>query len=240
MSHNLFNKAPALCPWYFNDTTPKLKKNGQALRWHWLEKIGKEYFGAALLEDRKKTCFGIVETYTYILPNARHDQFLIWSKDMSSPPEFTMSLFTADDLQPIARPKESIFSLRERNRTDFFFDCPPRSILSFGLHPGVEQLDLTFPGEVKSFPDFCIVTQIPGLYPHGQKTWNETAILLVKPGEDTIAIFPQDWFNQSDADFGYEWITRAIVHPKTGLIHGQGIRMDDFILDHTNRQLQRR
>ena len=238
MSAHLFNKAPSLCPWYFNDTTPKLMRNGKALRWHWLEKIKKEYVGAALLEDKKNQCFGILKTYTYLLPNAGKDQFLIWPKDMAAPPEFNIDLFATSELQPIENQEESIFALRDHDMTLFFFNGKPKASLSFVLHPAVEQLDVTFPPAFASFPDFCIVTQIPGLYKQGKKTWHNTAILLVRTSAAKIEIFPQDWFNQSDADFDYEWITSAIVNPKTGLIHGQGIRMDDFMLDHTNRQLQ--
>lgn len=240
MPDHLFKTAPSLCPWYFNDTTPKLLRNGQALRWRWIEKIGREYVGAARLEDKERQCFGVVKPYAYILPNPENNQFLIWTKEPSCPPEFTIDLFATNELQPIENHKEILFDLRENEMTFFFFNCKPRASLSLAFHPNVEQFDAIFPAELKSFPNFCLVTQISGLYKHGKKQWNETAIILVQPDREKIAIFPQDWFNQSDADFGYQWITRAVVNPKTGLIHGQGIRIDDFILDQTNRQLQMR
>jgi hypothetical protein len=78
--------------------------------------------------------------------------------------------------------------------------------------------------------------EIPELYKNGNPQWHNTSILLLKPSDDKIFFYPQDWFNKSDADFGYQWITRAIKNTETGLIHGQGIRISNFILDETNRQ----
>ena len=61
-------------------------------------------------------------------------------------------------------------------------------------------------------------------------------MLSITPVTGEILNYPQDWFNKSGCDFGYQWITRAIKNPKTGLIHGEGIRLPDFVLDDTNRQ----
>jgi hypothetical protein len=61
-------------------------------------------------------------------------------------------------------------------------------------------------------------------------------MLLIKPESGWVFNYPQDWFNKSNCDFDYQWITRAIRDPKTNLIHGQGIRLSDFVLDESNRQ----
>jgi hypothetical protein len=53
-----------------------------------------------------------------------------------------------------------------------------------------------------------------------------------------VEVFPQDWFNEGDYDFGYQWITR--VHRRTdGRIEGDGIRLGQFELDAANRQVKR-
>ncbi|RZJ98248.1 MAG: hypothetical protein EOO46_25125 [Flavobacterium sp.] len=57
--------------------------------------------------------------------------------------------------------------------------------------------------------------------------------------EGKISLFPQDWFNKSNADFGYQWLTRVIRNPKNNSIIGQGIRIDNFELDETNKELKR-
>jgi len=54
-----------------------------------------------------------------------------------------------------------------------------------------------------------------------------------------IDVYPQDWFNKSNLDFGYQWITR-VWRREDGRIEGNGIRIDSFILDSTCKQLGRR
>jgi hypothetical protein len=67
-SAHLFDKAPYLCPWYFNETSPKLTKDNEPLKWKWIEKIEEEYVGVSTLVDQAGRCFGIVKIYTYLLP----------------------------------------------------------------------------------------------------------------------------------------------------------------------------
>jgi hypothetical protein len=42
---------------------------------------------------------------------------------------------------------------------------------------------------------------------------------------------PQQWWNKSDADFGYQWISRVARDALSGLIVGDGVRIDPFVLD---------
>ncbi len=53
-----------------------------------------------------------------------------------------------------------------------------------------------------------------------------------------VEVFPQDWFNTADYDFGYQWITR-VARRSDGCIVGDGIRLGSFKLDQTNRQVKR-
>lgn len=71
-----------------------------------------------------------------------------------------------------------------------------------------------------------------------------------KPGQPTQAIFafnwlkaevevtPQDWFNKGDYDFEYQWITR-VARLENGRIGGDGVRLGQFELDDTGRQIDR-
>ena len=68
---------------------------------------------------------------------------------------------------------------------------------------------------------------------------HNTAIVSLRPKINQISIYPQDWFNRDEKiDFGYQWITRAERNIKTNKIHIQGIRLDDQILDETNRNIE--
>ncbi|MHA4812120.1 hypothetical protein ACX0G9_28760 [Flavitalea flava] len=51
-----------------------------------------------------------------------------------------------------------------------------------------------------------------------------------------VGVSKLDWFNKSDADFGYVWPTRIARSKIDNRFYGQGIRMGNFILDPTGKQ----
>lgn len=53
-----------------------------------------------------------------------------------------------------------------------------------------------------------------------------------------VEVIPQDWFNTGNYDFGYQWITR-VARRTDGSIVGDGIRLGQFQLDETNRQVKK-
>jgi hypothetical protein len=65
------------------------------------------------------------------------------------------------------------------------------------------------------------------------------ALYVIDPVEDRIDVYPQDWFNQANLDYGYQWVTRVAREPTTGRIQGEGVRIDRFVLDATYRRLAR-
>lgn len=62
------------------------------------------------------------------------------------------------------------------------------------------------------------------------------AIYSIDLTKAIVEVFPQDWFNHADIDFGYQWITR-VWRMKDGRIAGDGIRIGPFILDSSFRNL---
>ena len=102
-------------------------------------------------------------------------------------------------------------------------------------------MQFEIPTEIKKFKQFILITELDNLYfnPNPNNFWHNTTMLDVNLEKGIIHNYPQDWFNKGDADFGYQWITRAIRNPKTNLIEGQGIRISEFILDDTNRQIKK-
>jgi hypothetical protein len=68
-----------------------------------------------------------------------------------------------------------------------------------------------------------IVTDAPAAFPFAFKS--------------RYSLYPQDWFNSSNLDFGYQWVTRVVRNAETGRVHGEGFRIEPFVLDETLRQL---
>ena len=76
------------------------------------------------------------------------------------------------------------------------------------------------------------------MYEDYEQGIGNTAIVILKPKINKIEIYPQDWFNRAkDIDFGYQWITRAERIEKTEKIIIQGIRLGNYELDSTYRQI---
>jgi hypothetical protein len=42
-----------------------------------------------------------------------------------------------------------------------------------------------------------------------------------------------------DFDFGYQWITKVVRYSNSGRIVGTGIRLKNFILDESGRQIEK-
>ena len=66
---------------------------------------------------------------------------------------------------------------------------------------------------------------------------DQVALYVINAAHGRIEVYPQDWFNQANLDYGYQWVTRIARDPTTGRIHGEGIRIDPFVLDATFRRL---
>ena len=111
----------------------------------------------------------------------------------------------------------------------------PTAEFCFEFNPNNSEQKVDFPDEFKKFKQTLLITELDNLYynPNPDDFWHNTTILDLRFDTAWVFNYPQDWFNKSNADFGYQWITRAISNPETNLIEGQEIRITDFILDET-------
>jgi hypothetical protein len=233
--------AAYLAPWYFKDDTPRIIKNSESLKWRYIEKIGDDYAGVLVLEDRSGNCFAILKTYTYFLPFASAAKFLIWNRHLTKklPQELEIFLFDAASLKAIENTEKKILELKDCDAA-FLISAEPSSTLKFRINPTEESLQLKFPDAFKAMDEFIIVTHLENLYENPEKKyWDNTAVMVFKPKQDFVFIYPQDWFNKAEHDFGYEWITRVARDAESGYIRGEGIRIRAFILDGTNRQIKK-
>jgi hypothetical protein len=236
-----WDNAPFLCPWYFDKTRPRVEKDGQLLEWNYLDKIHEKYVGIVTLKNRKKDDLGILKAYTYVLPNQTGDKFLIWTrkwKDNNDFPKIAIELFRSSDLKPINDIDKVILDIGQKEDVNYFFNAFPSGKVEFIINPDTP-INILFGQEFHEFNDFCIINDVPGLYKDGNELWHNTAIIFINIMSGHGLVYPQDWFNKDESiDYGYQWLTRAIKSPDTNLIQGQGMRMNDFNLDETNRRLK--
>jgi hypothetical protein len=56
-------------------------------------------------------------------------------------------------------------------------------------------------------------------------------LYILKPRSGKVEVWPLDWWNNGDFDFGYEWITHVARDPATKNIVGAGVRIYPFMMD---------
>jgi len=236
VAEKLIDKAAYLTPWYLHKDRPILFKDKQQLNF-------KSESETITLNDSQQNCYGVIEIYSYILPSDDNQSFLIWSRSLEKKiglQTITLQYYTTDSLIKFDNKDEAIVDTKNR-KLPFQFNCMPSAEFSFNFNPNNSEQKVDFPKELKKFKQVLLITELDNLYfnPNPDNFWHNTTILELQFETGWIFNYPQDWFNKGNTDFGYQWITRAIRNPKTNLIEGQGIRISDFVLDETGRQLKK-
>jgi hypothetical protein len=234
-NQKLMDDSPCLAPWYFTKDNPTLVRGNKVLTW---KAIGSS--GIMSLIDAEGNTYVLLNMGCYILPSKDNKSFLIWDRDLAETvglQAIKIFYYELDKLQPIVG-RDRVISQIENEKKEFYFSGDPTAKLEFAFNPREDAMKFDFPNEFKQFGEFIFLTELDNLYdqPDNQTYWHNTTMLLIRADTGWVFNYPQDWFNKSNCDFGYQWITRAIRNPKTNFIHGQGIRLDDFVLDDTNRQ----
>ena len=196
--------------------------------------------GITSLTDEKGNCYALLGMYCYVLPSDDNKSFLIWNRSLETvngTQPIRIFYYELDKLQAIVG-RDKAISQMEREKRKIHFAVEPIAKIEFVFSPREETMTVDFPEEFKKFREFIFLTELEDLYdnPDPKNYWHNTTMLLINAHSGAVFNYPQDWFNKSDCDFGYQWITRAIKNPGTKLIHGQGIRLSDFVLDKTCRQ----
>jgi hypothetical protein len=211
-----------LSPWYFKDSTPNL---GQNLNWKHSSDSG------MIKLMNNKDCLGLIDTYCYLKP-INNEYFLFWVRGTTK-----IELYKSQDLQPIQKEIDIIKNLKD-SKQKYYFNCAPIDKIEYFFDLYQTELTYNFPETFKSIDEIIQVNDINGMYRDFKDGTHNTAIVSLQPKYSKIILYPQDWFNRDDTiDFGYQWITRADRNNRTGKIHIQGIRIDEYILDDTNRQI---
>lgn len=102
-----------------------------------------------------------------------------------------------------------------------------------------QNISAVFPKELHTIDELLILCNSSAIAPREDRINANRALLVAKPKQSVYQLYPQDWFNSSDLDFGYQWITRVARDPQTGCVHGEGFRLMPFELDDALRQLAR-
>jgi hypothetical protein len=98
-----------------------------------------------------------------------------------------------------------------------------------------EDRSVEFPDPVRRLDEILILCHSSAV--DAAPTWEhqDLGLLVAHPSASSYRMVPQDWFNHGGFDYGYEWVTRVVRDKKTGRVHGQGMRIREFVLDESLR-----
>jgi len=169
------------------------------------------------------------------------DALLIWHQDLdfddgrSAP--ITFSVFRPRESSVLAADLESICASMDADRQPAVYGSDPGTLFSLDTTEAGHSVSAPFPDEMRDMKELLLWCHSSGVQrpdPHGA---NNVALIVARPAESTYHLYPQDWFNISDVDFGYQWVTRVMRDSRTGRVHGEGIRISPFMLDASLRAL---
>jgi hypothetical protein len=134
---------------------------------------------------------------------------------------------------------ESLGARMDRSEEHLLAADEPEGSASLSTATSEDLRGLAFPEATRRLDELLILcaSSLAGPYPGPERS--DLALLLARPREGTARILPQDWFNAGGYDYGYQWVTRVARDPRTGRIHGDGIRIGPFVLDASLRRLAR-
>lgn len=217
-------------PYHCDDYRPCVFKGKRPLKW--ILFAGVEYSGVFSLIDQNQDTLLVVKGRTYASAVKSGKQIIFYERAGTN---LILKLYKLDDLKPMNISNKEMIEISKNGKDGILADAPYIQE-NITLPEGKLELNHEFNHEFKELGELIVIGDIPWLkkLPENQAS---TAILSVQPKSGKITIYPQDWFNQGDYDFGYQWITLAGRDPSNGQLQGTGIRLGNFQCDESGRRL---
>lgn len=232
----IIDAATGPSPWDLRANGPKfMTKYGIT---HW-EDAGKKEpkVGKVILKAGDEN-LAIFDFHHYVI-HLKDSLFLVWNQKTSKqgpskPVNFLV--FDCNLLEPIENIEKACKEMVEQKMGIYHIgglvsqvDLPTTNIDSF---------EMKFPEYFDNIDELLVLIHSSAL---GDFSWEQDNLCIVSitPRNGICVFYPQDWFNTGKYDYGYQWVPKVARDPKTRKIIGQGIRIRDFVLDDTNRKIER-
>jgi hypothetical protein len=135
-----------------------------------------------------------------------------------------------------AKPKQ-LFAEMDDTEAPILFAGAPEAEFFLSTTIAGEDLRAEFATAVASLPELLLMCHCSAVDRGPAGEGGDLALLLARPAQSTFRLYPQDWFNQGEYDYGFEWVTRVRRDAASGKVRGDGIRLLPFTLDDTLRNL---
>jgi len=231
----LFNRVPGPSPWYLtNDIVPI-----EGYSWKHTEG-GRGGAGGKTLLVGASGIIGVFGFYNYVKV-LEPSRLLVWNQKRRGVPRSQsapVELFLIDlsVLEPITTALERIYERIDAGEGFFALKENPSASLLLQVDDVSGVCYVEFPDAMRSMEELLVLCHTPAAST-GDKS-ADLALMVAEPRASIYRLYPQDWFNKSDRDYSYEWVTRVARNPNTGRIEGEGFRIPPFVLDVSLREVE--
>lgn len=228
----LFDGAPGPSPWYLRDRHAP-KPPG----FHWQEAGDSKPCAGKMVLFGASGPVAILDFYnwTMLLPDGR---LLVWNQPRVEWGRQTnpvrLVVFDPSALVPFEGHMADICVLMEPHASILLGGSPTAE---FELETTLVEEDrsVEFPDPVRGLDEILILCHSSAVDAPPTREHSNLGLLVANPSASSYRIFPQDWFNHGGFDYGYEWVTRVVRDKGTGRVHGEGMRIQEFVLDESLR-----
>ena len=180
----------------------------------------------------------ILDFHNYVL-SIDPETLLVWHQrheaHASATDPVVLRTFGLRTLPPLRGDLEMLCGDMRRRRAPFLTAAPPACEFPLPTTIVDERQPVTFPAALRPIPELLMLCHSSAIHSRGDS--DNLALMVASPRNGWYELFPQDWFNNGGFDYAYQGVTRVARDPRSGRIHGDGTRIDPFVLDETLRQL---
>jgi hypothetical protein len=235
-SENFFEGVPGPTPWYSKPGDSPVDG------FHWEQEREKSPSGGLTFLVGSEGVVAVLNFYNYVM-TLDSSTLLIWNQGIERESQGTapvhLVVIRPTLLTSFGADLETAVSRMGRAGPEARLAFAEPQPISMYLNTDVagEDISAVFPRELQAMDELLILCDSSAIPPRADGIHANLALLVAKPKESSYRLYPQDWFNSADFDFGYQWITRVARDPQTGRVRGEGIRIAPFQLDDTLRNI---
>jgi hypothetical protein len=223
--------APGPSPW-------SLRRPGARIpRFEWIDAGQSSHTAGLMVLSGARGNLLILDFHNYVLL-LDPDTLLVWhQRSVPTGPTAPVCLrgFRLSDLEPLEGDLEDLGASMRQARTPFTASGDPLCEHDIPTTVVCQRITQRFPELLSRCQELLILCHSSGVEDSTVADSSNLALLVARPSDRSYELFPQDWFNHAGLDYAFQGVTRVARDSATGRIHGEGVRIDPFVLDDTLR-----
>jgi hypothetical protein len=226
---SLLADAPGPSPWYIHEHRPDIPGH----RWEAVD-IDGPHSGKVVLHGPAGPV--LIADFYHWMTVIENSLLLIWYQPyvLQEPtPPVEITVLDPARLEVLQGDISTLCDVMKTEKRPLFYEGAPVAKCELATTEAEQPIHRDFPVPVNRIEELLILCHSFAVVQMPASKTSGLALLVAQPAKATYQLYGQDWFNDESAmiDFGYQWVTRVVRHPRTGRIYGDGIRLKQFVLD---------